>query len=66
MNSDGEPADLHDARCLVWTSDDPAHTCTCRTSQGRTARDFTAGVDRVEERFERYAGYGCAADRDAS
>jgi DNA polymerase III epsilon subunit-like protein len=41
-NDVGYPVGEHDARCPVWTSDDP-DTCDCRDEQGKTPRPWPEG-----------------------
>lgn len=54
-----EPGPLHDPRCPVLRDPgpvlDPLEGCNCRDAQGRTPRDFLAGVDQVVARYESYA-----------
>lgn len=46
-NADGEPHEVHDLRCAIWTSHDP---CTCRDEQGKSPRDerFAARTEAEE------------------
>lgn len=50
-----EPRERHDARCLVWLSDDPADECDCRDEQGYTRRAAPDPITRRQQLEDEWA-----------